>query len=127
MFEDRTIVCAQCGMEFVFASAEQEFYQQKGLTHAPKRCRGCRSLAKKDQAGHPPVRAPAAGSHVEYIGSTAEPRHDRRRPRSSSERFEAACSVCGAMAQLPFRPDGVRPIYCRTCYQGRRRSGPTRP
>ena len=32
-----------------------------------------------------------------------------------------AGSVCGAVFRLPFRPDGVRPVYCRRCFQARRR------
>lgn len=30
---------------------------------------------------------------------------------------EATCSVCGAQCQVPFRPDGSRPIYCRDCFR----------
>lgn len=30
-----------------------------------------------------------------------------------SRMVTAACSVCGTPVQLPFQPDGVRPIYCR--------------
>jgi CxxC-x17-CxxC domain-containing protein len=29
----------------------------------------------------------------------------------------ATCSVCGAQCQVPFRPDGSRPIYCRDCFR----------
>ncbi len=30
---------------------------------------------------------------------------------------QATCSVCGAECQVPFRPDGSRPIYCRDCFR----------
>lgn len=30
--EDRTLVCQDCGEEFVFTVGEQEFYQEKVLT-----------------------------------------------------------------------------------------------
>ncbi len=31
--------------------------------------------------------------------------------------YSAFCSVCGAQCQVPFRPDGSRPIYCRDCFR----------
>ncbi|MBI2266811.1 MAG: zinc-ribbon domain containing protein, partial [Armatimonadetes bacterium] len=30
-FSDRTLVCRDCGKEFIFTSGEQEFFAQKGL------------------------------------------------------------------------------------------------
>lgn len=31
------------------------------------------------------------------------------------------CSECGAeIKELPFEPDGTRPIYCRDCYRKKR-------
>ena len=43
---DITLTCRQCGKEFVFTSAEQEFYQVKGFA-VPQRCRECRSTRKE--------------------------------------------------------------------------------
>ena len=31
MFEDKTLVCKDCGEEFVFTAREQEFYESKGF------------------------------------------------------------------------------------------------
>ena len=37
------------------------------------------------------------------------------------------CSECGAeITELPFEPDGQRPIFCRDCHQKRRQSRPPR-
>jgi len=37
------------------------------------------------------------------------------------------CSQCGAeITELPFEPDGTRPIYCPACYRARRQSRPPR-
>ena len=47
MFEDKTLVCVDCGKECVFTAGEQEFYDQQGFTNEPKRCRECR-IAKKN-------------------------------------------------------------------------------
>ncbi|MBA3047394.1 hypothetical protein KKC83_01775 [Patescibacteria group bacterium] len=33
------------------------------------------------------------------------------------------CSECGAeITELPFQPDGERPIFCRDCHRQRRNS-----
>jgi len=39
---DINLTCRQCGREFVFTEAEQEFYELKGFT-VPGRCQECRS------------------------------------------------------------------------------------
>ena len=37
------------------------------------------------------------------------------------------CSECGAeITELPFEPDGSRPIFCRQCHQAKRRDRPKR-
>ena len=35
---DKTIVCKDCGKEFVFTEGEQEFYKEKGFENDPVRC-----------------------------------------------------------------------------------------
>ena len=46
MYEDKTLVCKDCGNEFVFTAGEQEFYAEKGFQNEPQRCKECR-IAKK--------------------------------------------------------------------------------
>lgn len=36
--EDKTLVCKDCGAEFVFTVGEQEFYKEKGFENEPVRC-----------------------------------------------------------------------------------------
>ena len=38
MYEDKTLVCKDCGAEFVFTAGEQEFYAEKGFQNEPTRC-----------------------------------------------------------------------------------------
>lgn len=45
-YEDRTLICQDCGAEFVFAAGEQEFFARLGLANEPKRCRSCRQARK---------------------------------------------------------------------------------
>ncbi len=47
--EDKTLVCRDCGAEFVFTTGEQEFYKEKGFTNEPTRCLPCRRAKKAQQ------------------------------------------------------------------------------
>lgn len=46
MYEDKTLVCKDCGNEFVFTAGEQAFYAEKGFENEPQRCRDCRAARK---------------------------------------------------------------------------------
>ena len=46
MYEDKTLVCKDCGNEFVFTAGEQEFYAEKGFENEPQRCKACRQAKK---------------------------------------------------------------------------------
>ena len=36
------------------------------------------------------------------------------------EMHDVTCADCGKETQVPFKPDGNRPVYCRDCYQKHR-------
>ena len=42
MYEDKTLVCKECGKEFVFTAGEQEFYAERGL---PERAAALQGLS----------------------------------------------------------------------------------
>lgn len=43
VYEDETIVCKDCGEEFVFSARDQEFFFDKmKFTNKPVRCKACR-------------------------------------------------------------------------------------
>lgn len=46
---DKTIVCKDCGKEFVFTEGEQAFYAEKGFTNDPVRCPDCRKARKQQK------------------------------------------------------------------------------
>ena len=48
MFEDKTLVCKECGEEFVFTAGEQEFYAEKGFQNEPQRCKNCRDARNRE-------------------------------------------------------------------------------
>ena len=47
MLEDETLVCKECGNEFVFTASEQAFYAEKGFLNKPKICKACRYAKKQ--------------------------------------------------------------------------------
>ena len=51
MYEDKTLVCKECGNEFVFTAGEQEFYAERGFQNEPQRCKACRDARKNGARG----------------------------------------------------------------------------
>ena len=43
------------------------------------------------------------------------------------EMHDVTCSECGKQTQVPFKPDGSRPVYCSDCYQKHRPARTDRP
>ena len=100
MYQDEVLVCKDCGQEFVFTAAEQEFYAGKGFTNKPGRCPQCRAARK--------VQGRTGGSSNN---------------RESRQMYPAVCSACGKETTVPFQPSGNKPVYCRDCYQSQPRRG----
>ncbi len=44
-------------------------------------------------------------------------RDNNRAPR---QMFKAVCADCKQETEVPFKPDGERPVYCRDCYAKRK-------
>ena len=51
MYQDKTLVCKECGKEFVFTAGEQEFYASRGFENEPKRCKACLVARKNGGRG----------------------------------------------------------------------------
>ncbi len=92
MYQDKTLVCRDCGQEFTFTAGEQEFYAEKGFQNEPTRCKDRRQTRKAN------------------------------RPSSNGPRemHDAICAECGAATKVPFQPRNDRPIYCSECYAAMR-------
>lgn len=59
-----------------------------------------------------------------FVGRFSKPKFGKpsfggkgRFERGSTEMFPTTCAKCGKETEVPFRPDGSRPIYCRDCFQ----------
>jgi len=51
MYQDKTLVCRDCGREFNFSASEQDFFASKGYENEPSRCPGlqvCQERAGQD-------------------------------------------------------------------------------
>src|SRR5204863_8891709 len=81
--EDQRIKCVDCGEEFLFTAGEQAFYREHNLTHAPTRCKRCRTNRKGARGPEtaPPSR-PAEGVRGRDLHA-------------------AICSQCGSETQVP--------------------------
>ena len=90
-FEDKTLVCRECGDAFTFSAGEQEFYQSRGLLNEPSRCASCRSIRRRSggdsRSGQPRTMHPAV------------------------------CATCGVSTEVPFEPREGRPVYCNDCFR----------
>ncbi len=91
-YEDKTLTCKECGAEFIFTAGEQEFYATKGFENEPSRCQTCRSNRKQQRSGY----------------------------STDRQMYPVTCAQCGVETEVPFKPSGDKPIYCRTCFQNRR-------
>lgn len=101
MYTDQTLTCADCGTQFSFTASEQEFYAEKGFNSPPRRCKSCRQAAKAAREG----------------GGGGGFRGDRGGYGAPREMHDAVCSACGVTTQVPFRPSGAKPVYCRDCFR----------
>ena len=43
MFDDKVLLCRDCGQNFEFTAGEQEFHFETGFTKEPGRCPECRA------------------------------------------------------------------------------------
>ena len=96
MYEDKTLVCKECGKEFVFTAGEQEFYAERGFQNEPQRCKSCRDARKN-----------AAKPEREMFTAICA---------SCGKEARVPCAACGGEARVPFEPKSDRPVYCSECF-----------
>lgn len=92
MYQDKTLVCKDCGQEFTFTASEQEFFAEKGFTNEPQRCPDCRHARKQNS----------------------------RRGNGDRKMYDAICAECGKPCKVPFQPRDDRPVYCSECFRNKR-------
>ncbi len=45
------------------------------------------------------------------------------RMAQGGEKFDAICAQCGKPCQVPFRPNGKKPVYCSNCFSEQKQGG----
>ena len=100
-FVDRSIFCVDCGQEFTWTAGEQLFFHDKGLKNEPKRCKPCKQAKNERLAAIAAAQAAGVRQRIEV---------------------SVSCAQCGQQTTVPFYPSQGRPVYCRSCYIGGRRS-----
>ena len=48
-------------------------------------------------------------------------------PDDSRPMFNAVCATCGKRCEVPFRPSGDRPVYCKECFRAKQEGAPGAP
>lgn len=94
-FQDKTLTCRDCGAQFTFTASEQAWYKEKAFTNEPTRCPSCRAKRKAERGSF--------GGGGNFRGGDRGPR----------QMFKAICADCGQETEVPFKPTGEKPVYCR--------------
>ena len=68
--------------------------------------------AEEPKVEEPKVEEPDSGTAAP-AGDVAEPAGTDQQGR---QLYSVKCANCGNQAQVPFKPTGDRPVYCRNCY-----------
>ncbi|MEO7658482.1 MAG: zinc-ribbon domain containing protein [Pyrinomonadaceae bacterium] len=94
-FDDVSIKCIDCSLDFIWTIGEQTFFRDKQLQNPPKRCKECKK---------------AKNRRLEAIelSKTTGKRHRIE--------VKAQCANCGMSTTVPFYPCQGRPVYCRACF-----------
>ena len=121
--QDKVLTCADCGQEFTFTAAEQQFYSDRGFSE-PRRCASCRAIRKAQRGDTGGSSSRGGYSSGGYSGgggySSGGGGGGGGYQRAEREMFTATCSSCGKDAQVPFRPTSGKPVYCSDCFRTQR-------
>jgi CxxC-x17-CxxC domain-containing protein len=94
-FEDKGILCIDCGTNFIWTVGEQAFFRDKKLLNPPKRCKECKQAKNERLAAIAAAQASGVRQRIEVAVS---------------------CAKCGETTTVPFYPSQGRPVYCRSCF-----------
>jgi CxxC-x17-CxxC domain-containing protein len=94
-FEDKTIVCIDCSIDFIWTAGEQTFFRDKQLQNPPKRCKECKQAKNERLAAITAAQASGVKQRIEVTVN---------------------CARCAATTTVPFYPSQGRPVFCRSCF-----------
>ncbi|OGO16554.1 MAG: hypothetical protein A2Z02_06750 [Chloroflexi bacterium RBG_16_48_7] len=88
-FQDKSVMCVDCGFAFIFSAADQEYYSSRGYLIDPKRCTSCKEARQTQPKKH----IPSLKREVSTI----------------------TCVRCGREASVPAHSHTASAIYCNDC------------
>lgn len=91
---DRTLICRDCGKNFVWTSGEQRFFSAKGFSHPPSRCKEHRLKHKAQLRG---IRA-----------------------LPFRKEYDIICPSCNKPGKVPFDPTTKEALLCADCFLAQR-------
>lgn len=94
-FQDTSLICIDCGNDFVWSAGEQLFFYDKGLKNPPKRCKPCKQAKNERLAAIAMAQASGVKQRIEVVVN---------------------CAKCSNQTTVPFYPSQGRPVYCRSCF-----------
>ncbi|MCG3255549.1 MAG: hypothetical protein KAU62_05645, partial [Candidatus Heimdallarchaeota archaeon] len=113
--ELHTVTCAKCKKE------TQVPFKPTGKK--PVYCRECFQDQKSQDGSRQARRSPSrSGSRSNYQSSSRSSNRYDSRSRRQSERgnvelHTVTCAKCKKETQVPFKPTGSKPVFCRECFQ----------
>jgi CxxC-x17-CxxC domain-containing protein len=123
-FVDKPLKCKDCNADFVWSGRQQEYHAKLGLRNEPKRCPVCRQMQRMRNDDRRQIRGPRPTFGPPREGGAPPgpgggPPMAPRGPFRPAPReiFIAKCAACGVDCDLPFKPRGDRPVYCRDCFR----------
>lgn len=94
-FQDTSLICIDCGNDFIWSAGEQLFFYDKGLKNPPKRCKPCKQAKNERLAAINAAQVSGIKQRIEVIVN---------------------CAKCSNQTTVPFYPSQGRPVYCRSCF-----------
>ena len=94
-FDDKSILCIDCNVDFIWTVGEQAFFRDKKLQNPPKRCKECKQAKNERLAAIAAAQASGVRQRIEVAVN---------------------CAKCGETTTVPFYPSQGRPVYCRSCF-----------
>jgi CxxC-x17-CxxC domain-containing protein len=78
---------------------------------------------RKEFLGGRPKSDANYGPKKRFQGNDRGSRQDDRGGERKIELFATACTTCGKSCEVPFRPDGTKPVLCRDCFANKNSGG----
>lgn len=104
--EMHSATCSDCGR-----SCEVPFRPTHGK---PVYCNDC--FKRDDDGGSKRFDGGGFGGRSEGRGGFGDRDRGRDRDRERPNMHQAICAACGKSCEVPFKPNGEKPVYCSDCF-----------